>query len=124
MKIDTKDMSIHGQNLRLVIWDLAGKSSFSKLDHSFLKGAAGYLLVADGTRSETIATAQSLAEEIAGQWGDLPFCFLINKSDLEDQWEANDSKTTSFAQCVFKTSAKTGEGVDDAFDALAERVAP
>ena len=51
---------------------------------SYLRGASGYLLVADGTRRETLETAfevQRLAEESIGR---VPFILAVNKADLRD----------------------------------------
>ena len=47
-----------------MIWDIAGKDTFTTLDENYLKGSSGYLLVADGTRPNTIETSFSLQQEM------------------------------------------------------------
>ncbi|MFT4714558.1 MAG: hypothetical protein ACJAVI_002465 [Candidatus Azotimanducaceae bacterium] len=53
-----------------MIWDLEGEDDISKIKTNHLRGARGYLLVADGTRPDTIAAAHSIdlsAQETLGQ---------------------------------------------------------
>ena len=51
---------------------------------------------------------------------------LLNKSDLEDEWKLRDEALQGVNRpgCrVLTTSAKTGEGVEEAFRILAEKMA-
>ena len=50
VKIDRKDVSIDGQALTLMLWDMAGEDDLAELNVSHLRGASGYILVADGCR--------------------------------------------------------------------------
>ena len=48
--------------------------------------------------------------------------FMVNKSDLTDKWEVDDTALEDLFQRgwpTFKTSAKTGAGVEEAFLDLA-----
>jgi len=50
---------------------------------------------------------------------------LLNKNDLREEWAIRDEEVEGIRQdgwWVRPTSARTGEGVDDAFGTLAERV--
>ena len=126
VKVDTKEMSVDGIDLKLIIWDLAGTDSFKEIDLAYLRGAAGYVLVADGTRSQTISSAQNLQKQVEAECGELPCVFLVNKSDLKSSWEVTDrvleSLQHSFAE-VFVTSAKTGDVVEEALTRLGALVA-
>ena len=56
--------------------------------------------------------------------GPLPFVLLLNKSDLTEQWAIGDAKLEELRQSglwVQPSSARTGEGVEDAFKELAIR---
>lgn len=121
VKIDRKRMEVDGTRVTLILWDMAGEDEFAKVQMSYLRGAAGYLLVFDGTRKLTFDQALMLEERARSTVGQLPFVVLANKSDLEDQWEvsAGDIKSlTARKWLVQKTSAKTGEDVDGAFEKL------
>jgi hypothetical protein len=125
VKIDKKTVKIDDREINLIIWDLAGEDEFQKVQMSYLSGASGYLLVADGTRRSTFDTAWSLQKRLTETAGALPFIFIINKADLISEWEIDGQ---AIAQCesqgwtVIKSSAKTGEGVEESFTALAEKM--
>jgi hypothetical protein len=125
VKVDKKELSVDGQNVNLIVWDLAGEDEFQKVRMSYLRGASGYLLVADGTRRDTVETARMLHDRVAESLGPLPFLFLflLNKSDLTNDWEVDEQTITELETQgwqVIKSSAKTGEGVEEAFQRLAE----
>ena len=121
VKIDKKSVEVDQERVELVIWDLYGQDDFQKLRVSYLRGASGYILVADGTRRTTLDTAldlQRLAEQTVG---DVPFVLALNKSDLTDEWEIEESAISTLARRwhVLKTSAKSGDMVEGAFSTLA-----
>ena len=122
VKIDKKSVSLPGTRVDMVIWDMYGHDDFQKLRVSYLRGASGYLLVADGTRRATLDTVievQRLAEETLGR---VPFILAVNKADLRSQWEIDEDAIEDRRRAgwrVVETSAKTGEMVEEAFATLA-----
>jgi small GTP-binding protein len=102
-----------------MLWDLAGEDELSQLRVSHLRGASGYILVADGCRAASLAKALELQERIATQLGPLPFVLVLNKADLRDQWEVQDTALSESGWPTFETSAKAGSGVEEMFLALA-----
>lgn len=125
VKVDTKNVLVDGVDLKLIIWDIAGTDRFSEIEFSYLRGASGYIVVADGTRSNTIASAQNLRAQVEVRYGVLPYVFLINKSDLGNTWEVTDSHINSLRDTcadIFVTSAKTGNDVDQALSRLAAQI--
>ncbi len=118
VKIDRKQVSVGGNDVNLLLWDLAGQDKFQKVQGSYLRGSAGIFFVVDGTRRETLddlGGLQAAAREAAGE---LPAVIAINKADLEAQWQLGQGDFDSLfgaGRRVVKTSAKTGAGVEDAF---------
>lgn len=117
VKIDRKDVDVDGAALTLILWDLAGRDGFEDITPSYLRGSHGILFVADGTRRETweqLGDLRALAREAAG---DVPSVLAINKGDLTDQWALPRSEEQKLAANwdVVRTSAKTGDGVEEAF---------
>ncbi len=111
--------------MTLILWDLAGEDDISSLRMSYLRGSAGYVLVADGTRHSTLDVALSLRQRVEADYGALPFVLLLNKNDLKEQWAIPDAEIAELRQggwWVQSSSARTGEGVEDAFKDLAIRV--
>ena len=126
VKIDKKTVSVDGGQMTLILWDIYGEDDFQKIRMSYVRGAGGYVLVADGTRRATLDTACAIHETVTGRIGAVPFVLLINKSDLADQWQIDDASLAKVAQRgwrVIRTSAKTGGAVEDAFLSLARSMA-
>ncbi len=122
VKIDKKTLTVGSRGLNLILWDIAGEDDASAVRMSYLRGAAGYLLVADGTRPQTLDVARSIQRRVEAEYGRLPFVLLANKCDLASEWTLSDESIAEVAanSSVRRTSAKTGEGVEAAFQELAE----
>jgi small GTP-binding protein len=124
VKIDKKDIALGATAVRLVIWDLAGEDHFSALRPTFMRGAAGYLLVADGTRAHTLDAALELNRQIEASQGPLPFALVLNKEDLLDEWQITASRIEALehrGMKLFRGSAKSGASVEAMFDYFASR---
>src|SRR5271169_679726 len=96
VKIDRKDVTIGSETVTLMLWDLAGEDDLAQLRVSHLRGASGYILVADGCRATSLAKAVELQKRIAGQLGPLPFVLVLNKADLRDRWEVKQSAVSEY----------------------------
>ncbi len=125
VKIDKKSLLVDGQEVSLILWDLAGEDEFMKLRLSYLRGSAGLLLVVDATRPETLDTAIDLQRRVVEEVGNMPFVLLLNKADLAEQWCLDPARIETLVDrgwMVIETSAKTGVGVEEAFHALAAEI--
>jgi small GTP-binding protein len=123
VKVDKKIVIANGEEVTLVLWDIHGEDVYQKMRMSYLRGMSGYLLVADGTRRQTLDDALSLNERVVQEFGRIPALLLLNKYDLTDQWEIDSShgaKLTAAGWSVFNTSAKNGDAVEKAFLQLAQ----
>ena len=123
VKIDKKQVVIDGEEMTLMLWDLAGKDAVTEVKPEHLRGASGYILVVDGTRRETLLSALELHARCSEVTSDAPFTLVVNKSDLRQHWELSDADFFSLKSwtLVF-SSAKTGEGVEQLFTDLATRM--
>lgn len=124
VKVDRKRVDLGDRAANLVIWDIEGESGYRTVRLRYLRGAAGYLLVVDGTNAESLTTARSLQEQVADRSPDIPFLLLLNKADLADRWAlaADELAELERRWTVHRTSARTGEGVEAAFQHLARRL--
>ena len=122
VKIDRKEVTLGSASVTLMIWDLAGEDDLAQLKVSHLRGASGYILVADGCRAASLMKAVELQRRIVGQMGPLPFVLVLNKADLRDQWEVQDTAVRQNGWPTFETSAKAGSGVEEMFLALAGKL--
>ncbi len=89
VKIDKKSVSLLRGEMELILWDIYGEDEFQKVRMSYLQGAAAYLLVADGTRRETLDVARSLQQAAEQEIGKVPFVLALNKVDLADRWQVD-----------------------------------
>lgn len=117
VKVDKRVVLIDGTEVTLVLWDIAGMDEWSSLPAAYVRGTSGYLLVVDGTRATTLATAERLQYEMHSATGGAPFRALLNKGDLEARWQLGDADEVLRERgwSGSRTSAKTGAGVQDAF---------
>jgi small GTP-binding protein len=122
VKVDKKVVRAGGTDVTLMIWDIAGAEEHFSVPSSYVKGASGYLLVVDGTRPDTAAAAARIAAQIERDVGPLPFVLVLNKTDLAHAWSVADEDVAALGPrslAVVRSSARTGDGVDDAFERLA-----
>jgi len=126
VKIDKKVLTVGTEELALILWDIAGEDEVAAVRVSYLRGAAGYLLVVDGTRPETLDTAASIQSRISAELGAVPFFVLLNKADLQEDWAIPPERIEALEAAGWtfrRTSAKTGANVEETFQELAERLA-
>jgi len=123
VKIDRKQLKVGDEDVTLMLWDLEGRDGIRDVNQSYVRGAHGIIYVADGTRPDTAAQLNDLKQRVTEVTGDIPSIVALNKSDLKDEWKLSSSDEESAAKGVhrLKTSAKTGEGVEAAFQWLAEQ---
>lgn len=123
--IQKKTLNAGGRELTLIIWDLAGGDQLMDVRNSYLRGSSGYLVVADGTRKETLDIAVRLQGQAEQTLGRLPFLLILNKTDLANEWAIDESRVQVLAQrgwLVTRTSAKEGLGVQESFEVLATKL--
>jgi small GTP-binding protein len=120
VKIDTAIVN----DTKLIVWDVAGRDSLSPINASYLVGASGVVLVADGTRASTVSGLVDIWQTVEKRIGIVPVVVAMNKADLED-WHIDDESRAFFekqAWDIFPTSAKVGDNVEKVFKKLVERM--
>jgi small GTP-binding protein len=126
VKIDRKDVMSHGQQVRMMLWDLEGRDGTRDVNQSYVRGAHGIIYVADGTRPETVDGMLEIRSLVESAVGAIPAVVALNKIDLTGEWKlSKDDEAAVGARGlnVIRTSAKTGEGVEAAFQYLADATA-
>lgn len=125
VKIDKKIMSVDDTDVTCMLWDIAGEDEFYTVNNSYLRGMAGYFLVVDGTRPSSMEIASRIQERVELLFPDVPFLLIANKADLEQDWALSDQLLADFSDRSFdclKTSAKSGENVENAFELLVRQM--
>ena len=115
-----------GTRVALSIWDLAGQERFRFIRHTFYTGAKAALIVFDLTRSATLKNVQKWSKEFVENCGkDVVKILVGNKNDLKDQVDVDKQSCEEMSKKIktelyIKTSALTGDHVENAFAQLAE----
>lgn len=125
VKIDRKLVSVGERETSLVVWDIQGEDQFAHILPTYIRGASGCLLVADGTRKNTVEKALELAGRVSATVGEVPSILILNKVDLEQEWEIEVEDVERLriqGWTVIETSARLGIGAEQAFLTLAERM--
>jgi small GTP-binding protein len=121
-------VKIFGENndirVRLLFWDVAGQQEWDFMRPKFYHGARGAIIVFDLTREDTMKNIMTWYNELRRHVGVIPTILFGNKRDLLPESSAfDDSKVGAEIELdkfykFYKTSAKTGEHVHEAFDAI------
>jgi small GTP-binding protein len=125
VKVDSRIVDLgDDRSVKLVVWDLAGKAELDSLLGGYIRGAHGVLLVADGTREASLRAALYLWMQSQKQLPGVPVVMLVNKLDLIDRWEVSAADVARLRESLptFRTSARDGDGVEDAFAMLARAI--
>ncbi len=123
VKVDKKVVSVDQKDVTLVLWDIHGEDVFQKMRMNYLRGMSGYLLVVDPTRRQTLEDALALQTRVQEAMGPIPWILVLNKCDRIAEWEIDLERIGASErnrQAVVRTSAKTSEGVEEAFWRLAQ----
>lgn len=115
-----KRVNVGKQSVKLMIWDTAGQERFHALGPIYYRDANGALLVYDITDRDSFTKVRNWVKELRKIVGeDIVLCIAGNKSDLEKQRQVDNAEAIEYSQKVgahhVLTSAKTGQGVEEAF---------
>lgn len=118
------DLEIH---MDMSIFDIMGQPGFRDLvRETYFHGAQGLVAVCDLTRLDSLTALENWIASALEIAGDVPVYILANKKDVVDRRVVTDEQlhkvADPFAAAYVLTSARTGESVDDAFNALAVEI--
>ncbi|RME73130.1 MAG: GTP-binding protein [Chloroflexi bacterium] len=105
--------------LTMMLWDLAGSEEFNQIQASYLRGAAGAILVCDLTRPETVTSLTTYAGNLTSINENVSLVVAANKNDLVNQLRVAPDEVAAVAASLgapfYLTSAKTGDEVEAVF---------
>uniref|UniRef100_A0A182WFW8 small monomeric GTPase n=1 Tax=Anopheles minimus TaxID=112268 RepID=A0A182WFW8_9DIPT len=123
----TKMLDIDGVKVKLAIWDTAGQERFRTLTPSYYRDAQGAILVYDVTKKDTFQKLESWLNEleIYGTRNNMAKMIVGNKIDQPNRAITRDEGfrfAKKHRMMFIETSAKTSEGVKDAFEEVVRKI--
>lgn len=119
VKVDKKTVEIDGEEVSILLWDIAGEVKQDKVPKSYFLGASAIIYVFDLTRPSTYKNMNADMDILNEILPDSILKIVANKADL-----VNASAIETIANGLklpidVVTSAKTGENVEGLFLGLA-----
>ena len=116
--ITTKDLTIAGKHIRLILWDMAGQKQFKCVRPAFYDGTKMAVIVFSLQDRGSFYDVRSWIRELKRNAPGIPFVIVGNKNDLtlrEVTKEEAETLASQFRVPYIETSAKKMKNVDEAF---------
>ena len=117
-----KTMVVKNKVAKIQIWDTAGQERYRSITTAYYRGAAAIIICCDCTNNESFVNVKNWIEEI-GKYTDensVDKIDFMNKCDLIEERSIKKDEIEKFEKengiKVLEVSAKTGEGIDNAFE--------
>ena len=115
VKVNKKSIEINGQELSILLWDIAGEVTQDKVPVSYFLGASGIIYVFDLSRPSTYINIASDLQYLQRLLPNGTIRLIGNKRDLVTAEQIEKIKTEVPMMWNILTSAKTGENVEEMF---------
>jgi small GTP-binding protein len=117
-EVSIKTTLIDGRTVILSIWDIGSQNPID-LRLKYFQGAAGFLIAFDITNRESFDALEQYCDEIRSVAPNAPIVLMGNKIDLPEHQisleEVRQKAKKFYVIASTLTSAKSGEGVQEAF---------
>ena len=121
LDFQSKNVTIHDQDVRLILYDTAGQEKFRSLIPMYIREAQIILLIYDITDRESFDSMPKWIQEVLQvKNSEAVFVLIGNKIDLEDKRQISFEEGKKFAEennYIFQeVSAKTGDNFEKLFE--------
>ena len=120
------NLTIDNNDITLEIWDTAGQEVFRSLVGFYARDAKGAFLLFDVTEKQSFDDLKQWVEFANDQAAGAKIILFGNKIDLNEKRVVSSEDISKFAESmnltVYEGSAKTGQGVRDAIEGMADMV--
>ena len=122
-----KTMIVKNKIAKIQIWDTAGQERYRSITTAYYRGAAAIIICCDSTNKESFYNINNWIDEIAKYTDkEVDKLVLMNKCDLVEERQIDKKDISKFEKengiKVMEVSAKTGDGIDKAFEYIIEKL--
>ena len=121
VRVSAKIVSIEKEEIKLLIWDIAGIYSEEKIPKSYFLGASAAMFVFDVSREETYIDIENQLNIVKNISGLKNITLVGNKKDLISEVELAEIIKNIPITIDLITSAKENDNVEDAFIKLTQQ---
>lgn len=119
-----KHVELNGLKFKLQVWDTAGQERFRTITAAYYRACKGIILACDMSREDGLASVDHWIKNIKDNAPDAAIILVGTKNDLEAKIPLDVMKIYANEKDIpfVSTSAKTGNGVNEAFMRLLKEV--
>ncbi len=115
-----KQIELENVIISLLIFDIGGQELFRQIRQKYAEGANLAFLLYDITNRASFEKLSEWKKDLIEFAGDIPFMLIGNKVDLASERQITKDELKNLSSQLgavdfLETSAKTGEGVEEAF---------
>ena len=123
VQIQKKEIKLTDKKiLPMIIWDIEGNTSVKNARLSYLLGTNAFIYVFDATRIDTFGKLNDEINYLKNQYPKATIKTIANKIDLVHKSSLIELLKSKAIKCDYFTSAKTGDMVNEMFEALAKEI--
>lgn len=118
-------VAVENIEISLQIWDTAGQERFRSMAPMYYRGAKAAICVFDVTNENSFNRVSTWVKDLKLHADpSVVICFAGNKNDKGPSFDLDkcDALAATLGGSFFRTSALTGEGVQEIFESLSKRV--
>ena len=121
-------ITLKGHKIKITISDTAGQERFRSIATNYIKNSDGIFIVFDLSNKSSFESISYWINEInkVKNLDELKIIILGNKNDLTNIREISKEEISEFIKTnnykIIETSAKTGEGIKEAFEDLVDLI--
>ncbi|XP_031560244.1 ras-related protein Rab-23-like [Actinia tenebrosa] len=120
-----RQISINGEDIRLMLWDTAGQEEFDAITKAYYRGAQACAIVFSTVDRDSFDSIETWKSKVEVECGNIPMVLVQNKIDLIDEAVVKPDEAESLAKKLrlkfYRTSVKEDLNVNDVFQYLSDR---
>lgn len=120
-----RQISVRGEDVRLMLWDTAGQEEFDAITKAYYRGAQACAIVFSTVDRDSFEAVEKWRTKVEDECGNIPMVLVQNKIDLIDQALVKVEEADELAKRLrlkfYRASVKEDLNVNDVFMYLTEK---